>query len=43
MCREGVDRRVEHDDNNEDHGCADVIYNLYRLIITRNISCCVFI
>ena len=23
--------------NNEDHGCADVIYNLYRLIITRNI------
>ena len=26
-----------HDDNNEDHGCADVIYNLYRLIITRNI------
>ena len=23
--------------NNEDHGCADVIYNLYRLIITRYI------
>ena len=26
-----------HDDNNEDYGCADVIYNLYRLVITRNI------
>ena len=26
-----------HDDNNEDYGCADAIYNLYHLIITHNI------